>query len=150
MTYHFLTQPLPNWASVYMHRLPRWVLQGMTVGTLVMEVVVPLLSWAPYPLFAWSPTTSSILDGMALAPAVDTAAGTAAAETASTTPLAMGMKMGVRMAAAAAPALAGVGAARAVQAVSALVYAQLMFSIASTGNFGAWKCWCVGVLTSDM
>lgn len=124
MTYHFLTQPLPNWASVYMHRLPRWALQAMTIGTIVLEVIVPLLSWAPYPLFAWTHSAATVLGGLRQTPSIaPVAVNTSAAA--------------MVMAAVAVPALAGVGAARAVQAASAVVYAQLMLSIACTGNFGA-------------
>ena len=47
MTYHFLTQPLPNGISSTMHGLPRIILQILTFGTMLVELVVPQLSWVP-------------------------------------------------------------------------------------------------------
>lgn len=45
MAYHFLTQPLPNWLGMLVHtKTPAWVFRGMTMGTLVVEGVVPLAS----------------------------------------------------------------------------------------------------------
>lgn len=45
MAYHFLTQPLPNVLGMYVHtKTPTAMFQGMTIGTLVMEGVVPLMS----------------------------------------------------------------------------------------------------------
>ena len=48
MCYHFLTQPLPNSLSPLLHALPKPLLQLMTIGTLIIELLVPFLSWAPF------------------------------------------------------------------------------------------------------
>jgi hypothetical protein len=47
MTYHFLTQPLPNGLSPYTHALPAGWLKAMTLGTMIIELPLPLLSLLP-------------------------------------------------------------------------------------------------------
>lgn len=47
LTYHFWTQPLPTWTAYYVDRLPDFVLQGLTLATLVVELVVPFLLFLP-------------------------------------------------------------------------------------------------------
>jgi lipase maturation factor 1 len=47
LTYHFETQPLPNLAAWFVHQLPRSVLEAMTAGTFVAELVLPCLFFAP-------------------------------------------------------------------------------------------------------
>lgn len=44
MSYHFLTQPLPRPRAVWLHSLPPNVHQAMTIATLAVEVVLPVLS----------------------------------------------------------------------------------------------------------
>ncbi len=47
MRFHFMTQPLPNPVAYYMYRLPTRVLDFMTAATLVIELAVPFLLFAP-------------------------------------------------------------------------------------------------------
>lgn len=45
---HFLqTQPFPTVAAMWVHDLPRWLLQGATLFTLACEVAAPPLYWWP-------------------------------------------------------------------------------------------------------
>ena len=48
MYYHFLTQPLPLARAKYFHNLPKSILQLFTLGALIIELLVPLLSLIPY------------------------------------------------------------------------------------------------------
>jgi hypothetical protein len=43
MQYHFLTQPLPSTFAPLFHNLPSGLLKAMTVHTLVVEVVLPIV-----------------------------------------------------------------------------------------------------------
>ena len=47
LTFHFQTQPLPNVVSWYVHQLPPRVLGAATAGTFLVELLVPLLYFAP-------------------------------------------------------------------------------------------------------
>jgi hypothetical protein len=47
MSYHYLTQPLPNPLSWYMYQLPLWFHKGETLFTFVAELAVPFLYFAP-------------------------------------------------------------------------------------------------------
>ncbi|MCC7164988.1 MAG: lipase maturation factor family protein [Anaerolineae bacterium] len=47
LDYHFETQPLPNVIGFYAYHLPAVVLQGMTVATFFIELVVPFFVFAP-------------------------------------------------------------------------------------------------------
>ncbi len=47
LRFHFLTQPLPNPLAYYVYRLPTWMLDSMTFGTLVIELVAPFLLFCP-------------------------------------------------------------------------------------------------------
>jgi hypothetical protein len=47
LDFHFETQPLPPWTAWYAHHLPAGVLHGLTLLTLVVEVVVPWLLLLP-------------------------------------------------------------------------------------------------------
>lgn len=48
MSYHYLTQPLPAILAPYMHSLFSWH-YIMTLGTIIVEVLLPLLSFVPLP-----------------------------------------------------------------------------------------------------
>lgn len=45
--FHFMTQPLPNPIAYYAYRLPPWLLDWCTAGTLAIELVCPFLLFAP-------------------------------------------------------------------------------------------------------
>ena len=45
MSYHFLTQPLPNKIAPIIHKFPKLFLQIITFGTILFEVFLPLASW---------------------------------------------------------------------------------------------------------
>ncbi len=47
LNYHFETQPLPTIAAWYAHNLPETVLMGLTGVTLVIELLLPFLIFAP-------------------------------------------------------------------------------------------------------
>lgn len=47
LEYHFHTQPLPNFISWYWDKLPRGMLRGMTLATLIIEIGAPFLIFAP-------------------------------------------------------------------------------------------------------
>ena len=47
LRFHFMTQPLPNPIAYYAHRAPGWLLDSMTAVTLVIELFVPFLLFAP-------------------------------------------------------------------------------------------------------
>jgi hypothetical protein len=47
MTYHFHTQPLPNQLSPFAHALPRQVLVAITVGTMILELPLPVVALLP-------------------------------------------------------------------------------------------------------
>ena len=47
LQYHFETQPLPTAAAWFAHQLPQWLLQGSTLATLVIELLVPFLLFLP-------------------------------------------------------------------------------------------------------
>lgn len=47
LRFHFMTQPLPNPLAYYVYRLPDWLLDSMTFGTLVIELIAPLLLFCP-------------------------------------------------------------------------------------------------------
>lgn len=47
LAYHYLTQPLPTPLAWYAYRLPLWFQKCCTVGTLVIEIVVPFFIFAP-------------------------------------------------------------------------------------------------------
>ncbi len=47
LTYHFETQPLPSPLAWYAAQLPSWVLTGGTAATLVVELALVLLIFAP-------------------------------------------------------------------------------------------------------
>lgn len=54
MCYHFLTQPLPSSLGMYIHtHSPQWFLKGMTVGTLVVELLLPLISLLNLSVINW-------------------------------------------------------------------------------------------------
>ena len=48
LRYHFFTQPLPTPVAYYMHFAPGWLLDSLTLATLVIELLVPFLLFA-YP-----------------------------------------------------------------------------------------------------
>ncbi|MBI1731540.1 MAG: lipase maturation factor family protein [Gammaproteobacteria bacterium] len=47
LNYHFETQPLPNVAGWYAHQLPESALMGLTGATLIIELLLPFLIFAP-------------------------------------------------------------------------------------------------------
>jgi predicted DCC family thiol-disulfide oxidoreductase YuxK len=47
LTYHFWTQPIPSWASYYVHQLPEFVLWSSTHATMVVELALPFLVFGP-------------------------------------------------------------------------------------------------------
>ncbi len=47
LRFHFMTQPLPNPIAYYVYRAPDWLLDSMTAGTLVIELLVPFLLFGP-------------------------------------------------------------------------------------------------------
>ncbi|MFP4598709.1 MAG: lipase maturation factor family protein [Persicimonas sp.] len=47
MTYHYWTQPIPNWTSWWAHQLPTFFHSAATAATLVLEIAVPLLLFMP-------------------------------------------------------------------------------------------------------
>jgi uncharacterized membrane protein YphA (DoxX/SURF4 family) len=47
LRFHFMTQPLPNPLAYYVYRLPDWMLDAMTFGTLVIELIAPILLFCP-------------------------------------------------------------------------------------------------------
>jgi hypothetical protein len=49
LSYYFETQPLPHAGAWYAHQLPDWLLRAGTAGTLVVEILVPLMMFLPRP-----------------------------------------------------------------------------------------------------
>jgi hypothetical protein len=49
LNYYFETQPLPHAGAWYAHELPDWLLRLGTAGTLVVEILVPLMIFLPRP-----------------------------------------------------------------------------------------------------
>ena len=47
LSYHFETQPLPTPAAWYAHHLPQTLLTGATAATLIVELALPFLLFAP-------------------------------------------------------------------------------------------------------
>ena len=47
MRYHYWTQPLPTWTSWYAHLAPNWFQAISTGGVFFVEVLIPLLMFAP-------------------------------------------------------------------------------------------------------
>ncbi|HAV61060.1 MAG TPA: hypothetical protein DCY13_01685, partial [Verrucomicrobiales bacterium] len=47
LQFHFETQPLPTWLGWHAHHLPQWLLKSATVVMYGIELVVPLLIFAP-------------------------------------------------------------------------------------------------------
>jgi hypothetical protein len=47
LRFHFLTQPLPTPLAYYVYRAPDWMLDGMTLITLVIELGAPILLFCP-------------------------------------------------------------------------------------------------------
>jgi hypothetical protein len=47
LAYHFETQPLPTVLAWYAHHLPSPMLTGMTAATLIIELLIPFLVFAP-------------------------------------------------------------------------------------------------------
>ncbi len=47
LNFHYETQPLPTWASWYMHQLPDWFQKASVAVTLYTELAVPFLIFAP-------------------------------------------------------------------------------------------------------
>ncbi len=47
LRFHFMTQPLPNPIAYYVYRFPAWLLDGMTAGTLIIELAAPFLLFGP-------------------------------------------------------------------------------------------------------
>jgi predicted DCC family thiol-disulfide oxidoreductase YuxK len=47
LDWHFFTQPLPNPLSWYLHNGPEWFRQGLTGGTLAVEIFLPFLIFMP-------------------------------------------------------------------------------------------------------
>ncbi|MFN3199641.1 MAG: lipase maturation factor family protein [Bradymonadia bacterium] len=53
-TLHYWTQPLPHRVAWYAHQLPSWFHQASVAITLIIELVVPLLLFAPRKLRVWA------------------------------------------------------------------------------------------------
>ena len=51
---HFWTQPLPTWTSVWAHHMPHWIHALSVVVTLLIQIVVPFLIFAPRRFRLWS------------------------------------------------------------------------------------------------
>jgi lipase maturation factor 1 len=47
LSYHYETQPLPNWISWYMYQLPVWFQRASTAMMFAIELFVPFLIFAP-------------------------------------------------------------------------------------------------------
>jgi uncharacterized membrane protein YphA (DoxX/SURF4 family) len=47
LEFHYFTQPIPTWTSYYAHHLPPLLHKLATAGTLAIEIVAPLLIFAP-------------------------------------------------------------------------------------------------------
>jgi hypothetical protein len=47
LNYHYETQPLPVWASWYVHQLPQWFQKLSVVGMFGLELFAPFLIFAP-------------------------------------------------------------------------------------------------------
>jgi lipase maturation factor 1 len=47
LRYHFFTQPLPNPLAYYLYQAPGWLLDGLTLITLLIELIVPFLLFVP-------------------------------------------------------------------------------------------------------
>ena len=47
LRFHFMTQPLPNPIAYYAYRLPPWMLDWCTAGTLAIELICPFFLFAP-------------------------------------------------------------------------------------------------------
>lgn len=58
MSYHYETQPLPSWTSWFMHNLPMSAHKAESLATLVIELGIPILYFAPRQLrrlgFIWT------------------------------------------------------------------------------------------------
>lgn len=66
LAFHFETQPLPTVAAWYAHHLPRPVLMSMTAATLIIELVLPFLVFAPRRLRMLAAWSFIVLQGMIL------------------------------------------------------------------------------------
>lgn len=47
MRFHYETQPLPTWASWFVHQAPLWFQKSSTVAMFVIELAVPFLIFSP-------------------------------------------------------------------------------------------------------
>lgn len=47
LTYHYETQPIPNWVAWYAHQLPLWFHKLSALATFAIELVVPFLILGP-------------------------------------------------------------------------------------------------------
>lgn len=47
LKYHYLTQPIPNLAAWYFHKLPMWIHQLGVIATFYFELIVPLAIFSP-------------------------------------------------------------------------------------------------------
>jgi len=47
LTYHYQTQPLPNWIAWHVHQFPLWFQKGSCIVMFGIELVVPFLIFAP-------------------------------------------------------------------------------------------------------
>jgi predicted DCC family thiol-disulfide oxidoreductase YuxK len=47
LTYHYETQPLPNWVAWYVHQLPFWFQKTSCVAMFLVELVIPFLIFMP-------------------------------------------------------------------------------------------------------
>ncbi len=50
LTYHYWTQPLPTPIAWYVHRLPLWLHKASCALTHAVEIAIPFLIFAPWPL----------------------------------------------------------------------------------------------------
>ncbi|MFT4551902.1 MAG: hypothetical protein ACI9S8_000523 [Chlamydiales bacterium] len=50
MSYHYETQPLPNWISWYAHKMPMWVHKISSFTMFIIEIVAPFFILCPEPV----------------------------------------------------------------------------------------------------
>jgi hypothetical protein len=64
LQYHYQTQPLPTALAWYMQQLPGWFQSASVLFTFAVELVAPLLLWAPRKIRLWAAGTILLLQAL--------------------------------------------------------------------------------------